>query len=499
LSKNNFADRCHLVKIKVSDGLFYYIEVRPRPGTTTQIFDDSIPLNGATNDGGVIVTKVYTDVVNINQQIRFISLLHEPVVLKNGETAIDPARDLTITVENEGLVARPLVCRVRVQWAQNIEDVPDGSFDLRIEPWDSDYQTPDIWIDRIPYGTFDNLLDTQGRPFDTGDKPRPNEINHFYARVHNDGADKAKNVNVTFYSVEPPGIGDNGNWGPLETKTIASIDANSHEDISSNWTPIIDRHTCLKVFIQQQLGEVQGNNNQAQENVFHFEAPASSRPKSIVMPVAVRNPLNRQTLVMINVRSVPKGYTVQFPHRWLWLNPKQEKTFNFIIILINDYWWYREKYAKNITAKINLLGRIPRSYREKIPPNVMPASRMLPIGGITVKVTPKQNVKIELKANGEHYKIHATGKIIPGLQSEVLRVDATDPYGYCRYKNCTTNSAGNFSAIIDVTEPATGNDILPPGHPHLYPIHGKYRVQARIINSPNAAQAESNIIFINFS
>ncbi|UUZ49261.1 hypothetical protein LP420_02245 [Massilia sp. B-10] len=43
--------RLHLVKIKVSDGLMYYVQVRQRPGATAQVFDENIPLGGASEPG----------------------------------------------------------------------------------------------------------------------------------------------------------------------------------------------------------------------------------------------------------------------------------------------------------------------------------------------------------------------------------------------------------------------------------------------------------------
>jgi len=87
LAQNTAGGRYHLLKIKVAEGLFYYVEVRQRPGATTQVFDSNIPLDGATQQGGVVVTKVFTDTVNLNQQLRFITLLHDPHVLKQGDVA----------------------------------------------------------------------------------------------------------------------------------------------------------------------------------------------------------------------------------------------------------------------------------------------------------------------------------------------------------------------------------------------------------------------------
>ena len=39
-------------------------------------FDTNIPVSG-TNNGGIVVTKVFIDQVNVNQELRFMSLLHD--------------------------------------------------------------------------------------------------------------------------------------------------------------------------------------------------------------------------------------------------------------------------------------------------------------------------------------------------------------------------------------------------------------------------------------
>ena len=158
-----------------------------------------------------------------NQQTRFITLMHDDRVQIQGDFIEDPARALRITVLNDSVQARPLVCRVRVEWAQTIVDDPAGAFDLNVEPWDSNWQSPDIWVDRDPFGSFDNPTDAQGRPGGNGDKPWVNHINQFTARVHVSGAMGTSNVKVTFYAITPPGVGDNGNWLSIAVKTIANI------------------------------------------------------------------------------------------------------------------------------------------------------------------------------------------------------------------------------------------------------------------------------------
>ena len=58
LAEDTSASRLHILKIKVSNALSYFVEVRQRPGSTAQIFDDSIPIGAAPNQGGVIVTRL---------------------------------------------------------------------------------------------------------------------------------------------------------------------------------------------------------------------------------------------------------------------------------------------------------------------------------------------------------------------------------------------------------------------------------------------------------
>jgi len=137
----------------------------------------------------------------------------------------------------------------------------------------------------------------------------------------------AKDVRVTFYTVEPPNIGDNGNWAPIQTKVLPSINANGYVDTYINWVPVVGLPTAIKVWINPKPGEVTAGNNFSQENVLKFEASTASLPKPVIVPVAVCNPLERRAQAIIEVTGVPKGFTVQFPHRWVWLHPLQRKLF----------------------------------------------------------------------------------------------------------------------------------------------------------------------------
>lgn len=514
LAEDGTASRVHLVKIKVSDGLSYYIQVRQRPGATTQVYDDSIPLGGAPNQGGVIVTRAISDTLNINQQTRFITLMHAEEVLQANDFVDDPARALRITVVNDAVQARPLVCRVRVEWAQTIADDPDGAFDLRVEPWDGNYQTPDIWVDRAPFGSFDQPIDAQGRPTGNGDKPRPGEINRLNGRIHVSGAMGATDVKATFYAVFPPGVGDNGNWAPLGVQTIGAIAQNSFTDIQQNWTPVLGQHTCLKLYASAQLGEISGGNNFAQENVFDFEAAASSPPAPVVIPTAVRNPLDERALVRLQVKGVPHGWRVHFPHAWVWLDGKAEKQFNLTVAPMFDWneltgmqtaTHHVERKLRQ-TARVRLEGVVPRVYDTPLAPSHQPAgSRAYPIGGIQGNVSVKKRTRIWIEEDRKRYDTHqepvkdiiaVRGAIAHHFDKQRIRVVCTDPKGRDRIVQVFTNADGEFEARFDLMMAPSLESSRRLWKEAREIVAGTYRVQASISAASMAAEVDSNEVFV---
>jgi M6 family metalloprotease-like protein len=498
-TQNANPNRYHLLRIKVTHGLDYYVEVRQRPdpaNPAAQVFDSNIPLDGAPNSGGVVVTKVFTETVNNNQQTRLITLMHDARVLKNGDTVIDPLRTIRITVLDDNVVARPLVCRVRVEWAQNLAADPNGQFNLWLTWWDANYQSDDIWIDRQPWGTYDHH-DAAGNPVGNGDHPRPNQVNHFWARVHNTGAADAQNVRLSFYAVEPPGVGDNGTWAPLQSKQIATVVHNNSAQDFVEWSPDVGRHTCLKVVAEGQLGETNLGDNWAQENVFEFEAPASSVPDPLVIPVAVRNPLKDKTIALLSLRGLPEGFIAQLPHAWVWLGPQEERKLELVVVPLWDYPTYQKK--ERPTANINVDGRIPHSYRDKVEPGIVPPSVMRPMGGILARVTPKQRGTIDLWEDKEYNKpvaLGVRGRITPPESGQAVSVELTDPKGRLRVVQVFTEAGGNFHAGFNLTQaPSEDPYGKKPGDTEA-PLAGTYRAQAFIINASRVAECASGVVEI---
>lgn len=496
LAQDATANRFHLLKIKVTDGLHYYVQVRQRPGTTTQVFDDSIPLDGAPNQGGVVVTRAIADTLHVNQQTRFITLMHDPNVLKANDFVDDPARALRIMVVDDSVQARPQVCKVRVEWAQTVVNDPHGAFDLRVEPWDGNWQSPDIWVDRAPFGTFDNAKDAEGRPKGNGDKPKVGEVNQLTARVHVSGAMGASNVKVTFYAVFPPGVGDNGNWSPIGVQTISNLARNGSADVFANWVPIVGQHTCLKVYASQQLGEVSGGNNGAQENVFDFIAASHSPGTPALIRTAVRNPLDEPRMIRVSVDRVPRGWTVHFPHAWVWLDGKAERHFDLIVVPQGGYTEYQERKLP-MTAPVRLKGFLPRSYTLPAPRPV--GSRYYSIGGTLNNVHIRKAVTIDLREDREKTTgttIALKGRIAPAAAGERIRVELRDPNGALRVAEAKTDAAGAYGVKFDLRyEPSLEADRKKWTKAEAI-VPGIYTAQAEVFMSKAAADATSNLVYV---
>jgi len=480
LIQNTNPSRYHLVRIQVSSGLEYYIEVRQRPGGTAQVFDPSIPVP-AGQDGGVVVTRSINGTVNNNQPIRLITLLQASLnTLTTGQVAVDPLRTILITVTNDNVQANPRVCRVKIEWAQPNTPTPMGTFDLWIKPWGSDYTTPDIWIDRQPYypaAPYDRH-DASGNPISGGDAPRVGEINHFSARIHNSGTSAASNVLTTFYANTPPGIGDSGNWTPMKTVTLA-VPAGGDVVVTTDWAPSVGQHTCLQVAMVPQTGEVGIANNKAQENVFTFLPASHSVPEPVELPVAVRNPLNKRTLVWITLDGVPKGFYVYFPRRWLYLEAFSEQTLELLVIPLCEI-----KDLETKIANVRVQGYLPWPYNKPQPiNNTPPGSAARLIGGIKAIVAPKIGSKITLqpKPKADGNKVTVLGSVTPATAGQIVRVDMSfidsSRTTYCSVK---TNEKGGFSATFSFSV--------------RVPTVVKVAFQAHIINATILAPADSNIV-----
>ena len=446
-AQNTDSSRKHLLRITVGAGVSYYVEVRQRMDPATGVFDTSIPVGGP-NNGGLLVTKVFVDQVNVNQELRFITLLHDPGTQDVGAVIEDPARALTIRV-NSVVQTNPLALSVTAEWAQTIADDVDGTFDLRLTqtsiPWVSD----DIWVDRQPFGTIANETDGNGNIVATREKPRPGEINKLFAQVFNSGPDDTSNVKLTYYAITPPGVGDNGAWAPIGMRTLPNVLASTAASDSINWTPTVGEHTCLKVFASPQFGEITAGNNQCQENVFYFAPPASSPPEPVRMTIAVRNPLEVESPMLLTTINVPTGYLLHLPHKWVILPPKGERKMDLTIVPFLDISAYR-KELRFRSAPIQVRGHLPRMYKDSEPVTGVPAFTHRTVGGITANVEPKYRAEIEVRPDkNSKTGIGVYGVVRPPLAAQHITIAVQPVGGQKFYVHTRTDAGGTFHVEID--------------------------------------------------
>ncbi|KAH7157945.1 hypothetical protein B0J13DRAFT_543148, partial [Dactylonectria estremocensis] len=468
----------HLLKIRVSDwdGLAYYIEVRQRPGGW--IFDKNIPIPGigTTSDGRVLVTRVSTNTSLSNTLERTVSLFG---VLDVGESVVDAGRLIKITVDSV-VQSNPLAYSITVNINDPPPDDPAGQFDLRITPWSTDtWQTPDIWVnsprnDRPGTAVYESHEDGDDtKPTLNGDRPWVRHKNTIFARINNDGIRDATDVVATAYVVSPPGVGDNGNWVARGTQTIPHIPAGGNEVVGFDWTPAVGEHTCLRVAIFPQPGEVvTKGNNMAQENVFRFDSPGASSHEPVVFDTMVRSPFTVWRRVDMAVRGLPLGWHAAVDRRWVWVPPLGEVPVRAVI-------WT----DKNSPRGPDEDKEIPAEAQVRIEGwTHFALHQYRPIGGILVAVRANARPALEVAAKPEGSKgIRVWVRVRPGTAAPVpgaVEVKTTDESNKGQMVNFRTNSDGVADFWVD-TEP------------------GKYSVTVFTASTPEVAEAESEEILVN--
>lgn len=492
---NRLENRWHIIKIKIAQGLDYFIEVRERPPPgSSQIFDSSIPLPSSGNTGGVVVTRVLSGqkALNLNQQTRTIALLHgrdRVRVLDDGEEVHDPARGIKITVVRNPVSTNPWISRVRVEYNQQPPpDNPASNVDLSIKKWNDDCDSEDIWINRwLDKGkTQPNKGWPPTAPVDNGEAPLvPSagdpQRHDFVARIHNNGTADAFDVNVVHYVNTPPGIGDNGTWGtvspPQDSHNVGTVQAGKDSYSIVTWTPVVAQHTCLQVHIVAQTDDRTASNNFAQENIFKFDTEASSPGKPVEMVVAVRNPLDRRALIRVEVDGVRRGFAVYFPHRWVWLDAKAEKHLTLLVIPVWDI--AEMKPPETRRTKVRVMGFVARHYEDVNQPSWWSS-----IGGITMQVTCKHTAKVILEEKpviDVRGVLQIKGYIEPRTAGIVVFITAEKSLGDVLSAYTKTNESGEFEAGFHYNDLKDESGLMAA-------------FQGSIVDSAEFISAESNIV-----
>ena len=440
------APQVHLVELIVAPGaLSYFIEVRQRPGTV--IFDAVIPVPAGA-PGVVLVTRATENASLSNTFERPVQAFG---VLTTGQSVVDALRLLRI--EAQAVInANPLTYRVIVHWNEEPPENPNGLFDLRITPWNTEtWETPDIWINSklndgatMIFSSFEGGDNT--KPALNGDKPWVRHDNTIFARVTNSGVQAVNDVLVTAYTASPPGIGDNGSWQTLKTVSIPTIAANSSEVAPFTWRPREDAHSCVQVAIYPQPGEIQPKNNRAQENFFEFDSAGSSSHEPVILGAEVRSPFTVWRRVDVVVQGLPAGWHAVVDRAWVWVEPKGAVPVTAVIWTDLD-----SPRADGHTRIVDEAFARVEGWTD------FHKDRYLPIGGILAKVRANKRTRIVFEAVAEAGGIRVRGALTPAAADVRGVVEITNAAGVAQMTPFISNAQGAFENVTAV--PDGGYDV----------------------------------------
>lgn len=471
----------HILKLVVSSGLTFFVEVRQRP--IGLIFDQNINVTNV-DQTLVVVTRVTEGTSISNTFERPIMLFG---ALDVGQEVVDAARGLTIHVD-QLVQNRPAVYRVRVTWNQPVVGDPSGQFDVTITPWTTDYwETIDVWVDSPRNNSGATIIYENHEPGDTskpirnGDRPWVHRVNQIYARIRNTGPMDVSDVYVTFYVNSPPGIGDNGDWATLETKLVPflpgrdpAIPGSGEVIVSSNWRPSLDKHTCLKVAMLPRTGEINVENNFAQENVGSFDSAGGSSHDPVELETSVRSPFTIWRKVDAVVRGLPPGWHAVVNHAWVWTAPKG--THELQVVMWTDLNAPYDFTPAYIRRKHEKDWEIPAHALIRIEGWTTFDHRYLPIGGFLADVKANRKVDIEYEAEVSDGRILVSGCLKPPVPGVQITVELIDQRGKPAYFYTVTDERGCFDL-------AQKNDAQFP--------EGRYDVQVFTAAGGDAAETAS--------
>lgn len=485
-------DVYNLLRLKVTEGLYYCVDVRQQPDPTLgpaadYVFDPNISLDASNPawKGGVIIYKAVENSNQSNNKERPVNLLPPQRMLQVGDAFADPLRTIRISVTGK-TQDRPAKYTIRVEWGHLPSPDPDGQFDLRITPWSPPpWETEAIWVNSIkndetspPRIIYKNHVDgDETLPIGNGDPPWVGHDNTIFAEIRNEGIiETPAPVLVTFYVNTPPGIGDDGTWAPFDVVDAGIMTAGEVRVIQAarKWRPAVGEHTCVKVEIHPMTGEVTFDNNSAQENFSEFETGAASPYMPVEFDFIARNPYTVPIVMDLQARQVPKDWFVALEHGSVWLAPHGDKMVHTVIWTDRTAEWEQDSLRRAPRKSlINIEGWSDRW-----------SDKVFAIGGVTAFVQAVRVVDFRIGVASQDtvgQPFVVSGNVLPSTGAVPIAVHIIDPDGKRHIERTSTNSSG-------VLNYETRYRALVPG---------KYFVQAFLLSGSLSAETDSKVIEVD--
>jgi Metallo-peptidase family M12B Reprolysin-like len=324
----------HAIKLEREPGRSLYVENRQAsPYQSTAFgkvdYSRSMPGQGVivtdavdTTDGlpaqrrEVVLATPFADPLDTPPEQRTVAVL----------TATNSIEVEVVQEVRESAGSRPVTYLVEYRWGQG------PFFDYRIRDWTPPpWESPDIWIDtRVDngwdeYRNSDAALNPNvlGNPVRNGDRSRVGWPSRVYARIWNDGQIARPNVQVFFEVVVPAAMGPS--TGTAIGNTTVNLPPGGSALARVPWTPATanEGHVCIRAMVRNEPGELNANNNMAQENITEWWLPGSPPYDPVSFPFQVTNPLPRRSLVRLQARGLRPGWFLDVDPVEFWLQPDE--------------------------------------------------------------------------------------------------------------------------------------------------------------------------------
>lgn len=465
-----------LLRIKLSDHHWIHVENRqPAPVASQNLPDDALglsPPDASGQAGGILVTDTAdpfsevlyrSSVTALNPHGGGVAVA--PATLQSRAMHVGDALDLNTTYPAyDGIRVRvvqslpnPMAGKPEAL-AVEIDRWPGKFLDLEIRPWHAptEYATHDIWIDWPGNGAED--YPNTDPPLGTGDEvhwhPEGSVVNLIKVRVHNRGNLDATGVIVRASVNEPMGVGDKGTFVALPDSAPQDIPGGQFRDFKFEWPPKEHGHTCLRAEIfshSSQYGELDLNNNSAQENVTTFSpVPGNSPYEPVEFQFKVNNDFDRPIVVDLIPAGLADGMKLELERGYVVLAPDEEITLQ-----------------GRLTLDENKIRPGPRErrcdYRFNLHAMQRTEDSVLPFGGISIGVAPgvkSRLVFLELVREPQR-KLRVFGRLEGDFRSN-QPVDAALVASDRKAREGTakTDNNGSFAILLDNMPPGPGELML---------------------------------------
>jgi M6 family metalloprotease-like protein len=344
-------EQYQLIKIPITDQKYYLVEVRSR------IQADKFMHCTSYDNSGIIAGINEADEC-IAWGFNWASLPDEGVLVSfvdlTGSTSGQNAQAVTIDLDGDGnqdpLLKAGDSYTIDLDGKDAVIEVigvqPNGAYEIKVTYEISELTPPDIWMPSNPPWKVaeiwvDSPLNGMGfYQYHDGDPTVPNagngdnpwlaHANSICAKVRNTGQLPSNSVPVTFkWKTHNMGL-PSDSYSVVGTVNTASISGGSSEVVCiTNWipevegieydpgNPIVSLHACIRVEVGLSVDdpntatdetETNTGNNEAQENIGHFETTSSSPFSPIDLTFTVGNPNTHATWIWIEVSNVPNNW-----------------------------------------------------------------------------------------------------------------------------------------------------------------------------------------------